>query len=55
MIRTRFLVPILAGLLILTACDESSNVGLELVEEGSGEPVVRYVSYFALRISYWHT
>ena len=44
MTRTRFLVPILAGLLALTACDDPSNVGIELVEEGSGEPVVRVLT-----------
>ena len=44
MTRTRFLVPILAGLLALTACDDPSNVGIELVEEGGGEPVVRVLT-----------
>jgi len=44
MTRTRFLVPILVGLLTLTACDDPSNVGIELVEEGGGEPVVRVLT-----------
>ena len=44
MTRTRFLVPILVGLLALTACDDPSNVGIELVEEGGGEPVVRVLT-----------
>ena len=44
MIRTRFLLPLLAGLLALTACDDPSNVGIELVEEGGGEPVVRVLT-----------
>jgi len=37
-------VPILVGLLTLTACDDPSNVGIELVEEGGGEPVVRVLT-----------
>jgi len=44
MTRTRFLVPILAGLLALTACDDPSNVGIGLVEEGGGEPIVRVLT-----------
>ncbi len=43
MLRTRYLLPVLGGLLMLglAACDETtSNVGLGLVEEGA-EPVVR--------------
>ena len=44
MIRTRFLLPLLAALLVLTACDDPSNVGIDLVEEGGDEPVVRVLT-----------
>ena len=44
MIRTRFLAPLVIVLLALTACDDPSNVGIELVEEGDGEPVVRVLT-----------
>lgn len=41
MLRTRHLLPILGGLLMLASCDTtSSNVGIGLVEQGA-EPVVR--------------
>ena len=46
MLRTRHLLPVLGGvlMLVLAACgDASSNVGLGLVEEGS-QPVVREVT-----------